>query len=168
MSYIAILPKELQCILDHYVNHNHWRCLSELTRELSKIPLSFVLHIESKEKHLLNNFRKLLNDYVPTKYDKQKHMSLVYDVHFYLTTFTEQLITKDTLLNILHILCDNLPQKTLHKFSAQANKYLKHYGYIERIISVNYVDQTENLDKFYRTSGDYTGKITALYKLVTL
>lgn len=135
MNYIATLPKELQSLLDHYVNYERWKFLAEFLKDLWNVKIIYCnLHDKFVEISL-----KAWTDEINLKCSSQikREEGLEGGLSINITLDVDQLVTKEYLLDILERIygfSDNLfnMQNTL------INDYLEKYHYEERLIIIPY------------------------------
>ena len=104
MTYITILPRELQELLEHYVNYEYWKCLVEYCKSISLIS-QFSDTIQEKQIleerfHILRS--KLTNCQSEIRSNETPYTyGLVFATSLHITIHVDELITRDVLFKTL-------------------------------------------------------------------
>ena len=143
MSYIATLPKELRLLLDHYVNHDHWKCLSDIFAKISSLDYASSLPDEKdfyckKIRHL---FSLLPND---IKSDLKIMDNFIYMQGFTIKIMLElsldTVVNKDLLLKVSQSICESIYHQ-YQTIPGIVNSIFAKYNFSERYVIIQYSDR---------------------------
>lgn len=155
MSYLNCLPKELRDLLDWYINHDYWCCLSEIysiifsTRRPSncfnEFPALSDNMIKYVDRYLSPNLKQLPVKYqlvcdIPTEvtwsaitddFNSRGYLQF----NYFAKVLPNQIITKDVIFKVLEMYVDNKFEcgYEIIKLLAEINLILEQYGITERI-----------------------------------
>lgn len=137
--YLQILPRELQALLEHYINYEYWKCLVDYCNSISLIS-QFTDTIQEKQilEARLHIFRsKLTNCQSEIRSNETNYPhGLVFFTSLHITIQVDELITRDVLFEIFETFHKYFPYS--HGTVGIINNCLKDNKIDERFITVKY------------------------------
>lgn len=163
MSYITALPKELQDLLNHYINYDYWCCLSDIYKSIfyvaafssTKSITRIMNDMDSKLKEVLRLCEFEYN--LIEAHDRMNYGIWLIELKI------NQLVTKQKLLDCINIIINNpinYMEDTV-KDIGKINKCLEIHNFSQRII-IYYNDLESYHDIYNSSSTDFSFKISNL------
>jgi len=156
MTHISVLPKELQNLLDHYVNFDNWLCLSEIFAKISS--LTYYVYSPKIKDHMKRNIEKLFQNLPKTNSTELRILESMpgsFQIYITIKLSYETLITKDILLETSKHVCNLLNNDMqsiqprindeIQSIQGLINDCLRKYKHKERCVTIAYAgDRNEN------------------------
>lgn len=139
MTYLSSLPKDLQNLLDHYVNHEYWQSLSGVFHEIDRCRY-YATCCASKDEYIqmIERLMQSLPTDIKHSLNTEEVESVgVTSVSLKLHLPIDMLITRESLLCIFDSICVNLYPHLLNIMS-KINDVLEKNNYKERWVLMNY------------------------------
>lgn len=105
MSYDMILPRDIQTLLQHYTNYDHWKCLNSIFVQLSSNEFTIVDHYNQLFEKDIRRLITLLPD-CQVSFKCYPANSFIYVYLLSIILPVDKLITKDSLLSKLIVICN--------------------------------------------------------------
>jgi len=149
MNYIAILPKDLSNLLDHYLYYNYWMFLAYIFKNCLSLDYDYPEDYDRNK----NNYRDILNSFnvnytlSELSYPYLKGRYILLGLIVIPSLNPEQIITYEHIINILKIIMNKDILTIINVKYALINEKLRQYNFGLRIVA-ELPSQYEEISKY--------------------